>query len=42
MSVHVYSLDRAPAWGKLQVVPRTELDAIAARVRAEGLRAEVF
>jgi wyosine [tRNA(Phe)-imidazoG37] synthetase (radical SAM superfamily) len=41
-SVHVYSLDRAPAWGKLQVVPRAELEAIAARVRKEGLRAEVF
>ena len=42
MSVHVYSLDRAPAWGRLQVVPRPELEAIAARVRAEGLSAEVF
>lgn len=42
MSVHVYSLDRAPAWGKLQVVPRPELEAIAARVRAEGIHAQVF
>jgi wyosine [tRNA(Phe)-imidazoG37] synthetase (radical SAM superfamily) len=42
VSVHVYSLDRAPAWGRLQVVPRAELEAIAARVRAEGLSAEVY
>jgi wyosine [tRNA(Phe)-imidazoG37] synthetase (radical SAM superfamily) len=41
-SVHVYSLDRAPAWCKLQVVPRAELEAIAARARAEGIPAEVF
>lgn len=41
-NVHVYSLDRAPAWGKLQIVPRAELEAIAARVRQEGIRAEVF
>jgi wyosine [tRNA(Phe)-imidazoG37] synthetase (radical SAM superfamily) len=42
MSVHVYSLDRAPAWGRLQVIPRSELELIAARVRAEGIHAEVF
>jgi wyosine [tRNA(Phe)-imidazoG37] synthetase (radical SAM superfamily) len=40
--VHVYSLDRSPAWGKLQVVPRAELEAIASRVRREGIPAEVF
>lgn len=41
-NVHVYSLDRAPAWRNLQVVPRAELEAIAARVRNEGIPAEVF
>jgi wyosine [tRNA(Phe)-imidazoG37] synthetase (radical SAM superfamily) len=41
-NVHVYSLDRSPAWGRLQVVPRAELEAIAARVREAGLRAEVY
>jgi len=41
-AVHVYSLDRAPAWGKLQVVPRAELEAIAARARAEGIPAQVY
>lgn len=40
--VHVYSLDRAPAWGKLQVVPRAELEAIAKRVRSQGIPAEVY
>lgn len=40
--VHVYSLDRAPAWGKLQIVPRAELEAIAMRVRSQGIPAEVY
>lgn len=41
-AVHIYTLDRAPAWGDLQVVPRTELEAIAERVRGEGMVADVF
>ncbi len=41
-AIHVYSLDRAPAWSALQAVPRAELDAIAARARAAGLSARVF
>ncbi len=41
-AIHVYSLDRAPAWSALQVVPRAELESIAARARAAGLKALVF
>jgi len=41
-AVHVYSIDRAPAWKPLQRIPRGELDAIADRVRAEGFDALVF
>jgi wyosine [tRNA(Phe)-imidazoG37] synthetase (radical SAM superfamily) len=41
-AVHVYTLDRAPAWGDLQPVPRAELQAIAERVRGEGIPAYVF
>lgn len=41
-AIHVYSLDRAPAWSALQVVPRAELEAIAARARAAGLNASVY
>ncbi len=40
--VHVYSLDRDPAWAELQSVPRQELEAIAERVRREGIDALVF
>jgi wyosine [tRNA(Phe)-imidazoG37] synthetase (radical SAM superfamily) len=41
-AVHVYTLDRAPAWSALETVPRSELQAIAERVRAEGIPAVVF
>lgn len=41
-AVHVYSLDRAPAWSALQVVARSELESIASRARAAGLNAMVF
>lgn len=41
-AVHVYSLDRVPAWSALQVVPRGELEAIAARARAAGLNSSVY
>lgn len=41
-AVHVYSLDRSPAMKSLLKVDRDELDAIAARVTAMGIRAEVF
>lgn len=40
--VHVYSLDRSPAWSELKPVPREELEAIAERVREAGIPAEVF
>lgn len=40
--VHVYSLDRPPAHGRLTQVPRATLDQIAARVRAAGFPASVF
>jgi wyosine [tRNA(Phe)-imidazoG37] synthetase (radical SAM superfamily) len=41
-AVHVYTLDRGPAYRKLRGVPRTELEAIAGRVRAIGVAAQVF
>lgn len=41
-AVHIYSLDRGPAWSALQVIAREELEAIAARVRAAGLQAITF
>jgi len=40
--VHVYTIDRSPAFEALEAVPRGELDAIAARVRALGIDAVVF
>ncbi len=41
-AVHVYTIDRDPAWGRLERVPREELEAIAARVEREGIPAVVF
>lgn len=41
-AVHVYSLDREPAWKQLQRVPNEELQGIARRVTAEGVPALVF
>lgn len=41
-AVHVYSLDRDPAWPELQRVARDELEKIAERVRGEGIDALVF
>jgi wyosine [tRNA(Phe)-imidazoG37] synthetase (radical SAM superfamily) len=41
-AVHIYTIDRAPAWKPLRPVPRAELDALAERVRAEGISAVVF
>jgi wyosine [tRNA(Phe)-imidazoG37] synthetase (radical SAM superfamily) len=41
-AVHVYSLDRTPAWSDLETVDRPELEEIAERVRAAGLEARVF
>ncbi len=41
-AVHVYTIDREPAWGRLERVPRAELEAIAARVEREGIPALVF
>ncbi len=41
-AVHVYTIDRSPAFEALEAVPRAELDAIAARVRALGIDAVVF
>ncbi len=42
LAVHVYSIDRPPAWRKLEVVPRAELDAIAKKVEEKGIPAVVF
>lgn len=42
LAVHVYSIDRPPAWRKLEVVPRPELEAIAEQVEAKGIPAVVF
>lgn len=41
-AVHVYSLNREPAWRQLRQVPNEELQAIARRVAAEGIPAFVF
>lgn len=41
-AIHVYSLDRSPAWSALQVIPRPELEGIAARARAAGLDVSVY
>jgi wyosine [tRNA(Phe)-imidazoG37] synthetase (radical SAM superfamily) len=40
--VHIYSIDRAPAWPYLQPVPAARLEEIARRVRAAGLSAVAF
>ncbi len=42
VAVHVYSVDRVPAWSALQPVPAKELEAIAGRARAGGLAVSVF
>jgi wyosine [tRNA(Phe)-imidazoG37] synthetase (radical SAM superfamily) len=42
MAVHLYTIDREPAWSALQRVPRPELEAIARRVRAARIPARVF
>ncbi len=41
-AVHVYTIDRAPAWPYLQAIPPARLDEIARRARAAGLVADVF
>ena len=41
-AVHVYTIDRDPAWKELQKVPREELQQIAAKVKQAGIRAVVF
>jgi wyosine [tRNA(Phe)-imidazoG37] synthetase (radical SAM superfamily) len=40
--VHVYTIDREPAWAALEKIPYEELNAIAARARAAGLNVNVF
>lgn len=42
IGVHVYTLDRPPAWSPLKRVPRPTLNAIASRVEALGIPASVF
>ncbi len=41
-SVHIYTIDRAPAFPYLQQVPAPRLREIAQRVRLAGLRCDVF
>ncbi|MDO8835872.1 MAG: radical SAM protein [Vicinamibacterales bacterium] len=41
-SVHIYTVDRAPAWPYLQAAPVTRLHEIAQRVRLAGIECEVF
>lgn len=41
-AVHVYTIDRAPAWPYLQAIPLPRLEEIARRAKAAGLAAEVF
>lgn len=42
MAVHVYSIDRDPAWADLRSVPRRTLEAIARRVEMLGIPATVY
>lgn len=41
-AVHVYTIDRTPAWPYLQMVPTGRLSEIAQRVRLAGVPCEVF
>lgn len=41
-AVHIYSLDREPAWRQLQGVPQEELQAISRQVERLGIPAFVF
>jgi wyosine [tRNA(Phe)-imidazoG37] synthetase (radical SAM superfamily) len=41
-SVHIYTIDRVPAWPYLQAVPTARLHEIAQRVRTAGIACEVF
>jgi len=41
-AVHVYSIDRTPAWPYLQAVPLARLEEIARRAQAAGLNAIAF
>ncbi len=41
-AVHIYTLDRAPAWPYLQPVPAVRLREILQRVRLAGLECEVY
>ncbi len=41
-AVHIYTIDREPAWPYLQAVPAARLAEIARRVQASGLTAETF
>jgi wyosine [tRNA(Phe)-imidazoG37] synthetase (radical SAM superfamily) len=41
-AVHIYSIDREPAWYQLKGVPAEELRRIARRVEKEGIPAIVF
>jgi wyosine [tRNA(Phe)-imidazoG37] synthetase (radical SAM superfamily) len=41
-AVHIYSIDRAPAWPYLQAIPFSRLEEIARRACAAGLKAQAF
>jgi wyosine [tRNA(Phe)-imidazoG37] synthetase (radical SAM superfamily) len=41
-AVHIYSIDRAPAWPYLQAVPLPRLEEIARRAQAAGINAVAF
>ena len=41
-AVHIYTIDRAPAWKSLRPVPRAELDGLAGRLHGLGIGALVF
>jgi wyosine [tRNA(Phe)-imidazoG37] synthetase (radical SAM superfamily) len=42
LAVHIYTLDRAPAWPYLQAVPAARMREIAQRVKLAGLECELF
>jgi hypothetical protein len=41
-AVHLYTVDRDPAWSALEKISYEELNAIAGRARAAGLAVTVF
>jgi wyosine [tRNA(Phe)-imidazoG37] synthetase (radical SAM superfamily) len=41
-AIHIYTIDRTPAWPYLQAVPTNRLREIAQRVKMAGLECDIF